>query len=384
MIHYKRAVFITLVEFIVVLAAVLLYTRLYLDRSYFQQVILISLAIYSVAVIGSYLLIESKVKVVIFLYTVISLTLYLLGYLIYTLGYMILIYLITACVLTIFLEYRYIVVFGIASTLLQLMFGLVHTEIIRMVYSPYVYYFYLFGYIVGVFNMYLLVRHTKQAMERTERANHSKNAFVAAMAHEIRTPMNAILSLTEKILDDQEPEAVMGNAEKIINASNILLSMTNGILDYALIESGKYSVNENSYQPYGMIREVTDMTNIRLLNSEVDFVWLKENEVPVWLHGDELRIRQILINILANAVKYTRQGQITMKVGWHGNENEGELVISISDTGSGIKEEDLELIFDSFMRLKYGPKTEGTGLGLTICKQLIEYSNCIRRRGRFR
>jgi len=294
------------------------------------------------------------------------------GIVLETIAFQILIFLVTACIITIFLEHRYVIVYGITTFLIQVYFGIFNQAMISFHISPHLYFVYLGCYALGIYNIYILVRQANYAVGTIDKANKSKSIFLAAMAHEIRTPMNAIISLSQKILKEEQNEALIGYTEKIINTGNVLLSMTNGILDYTLIESGKYVINQVSYQPGSMIREVTEMTTVNLIDSNVDFVLLKESAPPVWLYGDEMRIRHILINVLSNAIKYTAKGQITMAVAWHQSDdaNEGNLVFQISDTGCGIKQHDLDAIFETFTRLTYSPRVEGTGLGLTISRQL--------------
>lgn len=373
MIHYKKAVYITLIEFVVVLAITVTYAWFYYGGVQFEKIAVASLFFCAVALVGSYFLIESQTKIVAFIFSVLIIATYMIDYILQSISNQIFVFLVTACIITIFLNPRYVLVFGAVTFLMQILFSVFYYSRISETFNPYQYFIYLVCYAFGIGNMYLLVKQAKKSMDCMEDVNRSKNNFLAAMAHEIRTPMNAILSLSEEILYHQEPEVIFEHTEKIINAGNILLSMTNGILDYALIESGKYAINQTSYQLDSIIDDAVEMTSVQLLDKKLKFVLKKETGIPIWLYGDEMRIRQILINILSNAAKYTESGRITMKVRWEDEKpNEsGTLIFIINDTGCGIKKGDLEKIFHSFTRLSYGPKVPGTGLGLKVCRELI-------------
>jgi len=375
MINYKKAVYITLFESYVILAMTVVFAWFYDGGANFDEVAYISLFYVVAAFIGCYFLIGSQTKVVTYLFGLVIVVTYFISYYLQTISTQIIIYLVAACILTMYLNSRYIMVYGITTFIIHIMYIIVHVDIISEVMHPYLYVIYLVGYGVGMFNIYLLVEHARKSMERVAQANENKNNFLAAMAHEIRTPMNAIISLSEKVLDDQEPENIVEHINKIINAGNILLSMTNGILDFTLIESGKYAINQTAYHADEMIDEAIEMTKVQLHNKDIEFELIIKNEIPVWLYGDQMRIRQILLNLLSNAVKYTDNGKITMTVNWLGTNEKGKLSFAITDTGCGIKKKDLEKIFTSFIRLSYSPKVEGTGLGLSICRELAGLMN---------
>ncbi|MDR0220105.1 MAG: hypothetical protein LBI54_01715 [Lachnospiraceae bacterium] len=372
MIEHKKAVVIVLIEFFVVLAANLVYCWQYFEPAFFEQIALASLFVYLAALTGSYFLIEAKTKAATFIFTIIILTTYTMGYLQNTLHVLFLVYLVTACVITVFLEERYILVFGAVTCLVQIITVIANRSALSASISLYLYFFLLICYALGVFNIYYLVKQAKQSLNRLEHANKAKNAFLASMAHEIRTPMNAIVGLSERIINEKPTEDIVGYTEKIIIAGNNLLTMTNGILDYATADSAQFAINENPYQPYGVIREIADMINVRLPSRHLDFILLTKNELPAWLLGDEVRLRQILINILSNAVRHTSEGEITLTVTWDGNDREGILSFAVADTGTGIKEADVAKIFDGDTHLADGSKVEGGGLELTICHHLVE------------
>lgn len=207
-----------------------------------------------------------------------------------------------------------------------------------------------------------------------EKANIAKSEFLANMSHEIRTPMNAIIGLTRIALREEMPESVRGNLEDVLTSGNNLLVIINDILDFSKIESGKLEIVEAKYQLSSLIYDVSTVIRFRVNNKPIEFIQEIDDSIPNTLYGDAMRIRQILLNILGNAVKYTEQGRICLKIGWKKLGDDAVLVIVVSDTGQGIKKENLDKIFTRFerMELTENRKIEGTGLGLSITKGLLD------------
>ncbi len=215
------------------------------------------------------------------------------------------------------------------------------------------------------------------AKERAESADKAKSAFLANMSHEIRTPMNAIVGMSEIILRDSTDVVAKENARLIKNASTSLLAIINDILDFSKIEAGKLEITNAPYRIMTMIKDVVTMIGFRLQNKDVALNVEISEDIPCELNGDEVRIKQVLINLLNNAVKFTDEGTITLRV-WHeqrDSENENiALYFSVKDTGIGIKEEDIKKLFKSFSQVDtvVNHKKEGTGLGLAISQSLVE------------
>ena len=213
--------------------------------------------------------------------------------------------------------------------------------------------------------------------ERLEaiQANKMQEEFLANMSHEIRTPLNAIIGLNEMVLKESGEEAIKTYASDIKGASKTLLGLINDILDFSKIESGKVDLQPVKYWTAFLL---TDSYNLILKRAEERNVEVKveaDPAVPEQLFGDEGRIRQIVTNLLTNAVKYTNEGSITLKLHWRKTSIETAMIrISVADTGIGIKPEDQEKLFQSFQRVdeQRNRNIEGTGLGLVISKQLIE------------
>ena len=234
-------------------------------------------------------------------------------------------------------------------------------------------------------------RVLKLEKEAADRANQAKSNFLADMSHEIRTPINAVLGMNEMIIREssdgkettslgKQAEAfdnIRGYAENIENAGNNLLSIINDILDFSKIEAGKLAINEGNYELSSLIRDVTSMIFLRARDKGLEFQVDVDENLPDELYGDKVRIRQIITNLLTNAVKYTEQGSIRMSV--RSAEKAFRpgvmlpLEISVRDTGIGIRKEDIGKLFSKFQRvdLDRNSTVEGAGLGLAITSRLL-------------
>ena len=227
----------------------------------------------------------------------------------------------------------------------------------------------------------------KLAEQDAIKANRAKSDFLASMSHEIRTPLNAVLGMDELILletdkkKDLDPDftgKIKEYAENIQDAGQVLLSVINDILDLTKIESGKMEIKPAPYRLHNLINDVATMVRVRAEQKGLSYVQNIAPDIPDHLIGDELRVRQIMINLLNNAVKYTDSGTVEMDLGVKDmSEGTLSLCIVVKDTGIGIKEEDIPRIFGDFQRLDedHNHKIEGTGLGLSIVKRMIGLMN---------
>lgn len=206
---------------------------------------------------------------------------------------------------------------------------------------------------------------------QVENANHAKSNFLANMSHEIRTPMNAIIGMDEMILRESDNPGVTKYASDIKTAGRTLLSIINDILDLSRIESGKMEIIPVDFDVREIIGEIYSFTKDKASDKGLEYHLDISSEIPRRINGDEIRISQIMLNLINNAVKYTQKGYVKLSVSF--DMPSSMLKIIVEDSGIGIKDEDKERLFDSFTRLQEtsNRKIEGTGLGLNIAKQLL-------------
>ncbi|MGN0665674.1 MAG: cache domain-containing protein [Huintestinicola sp.] len=215
----------------------------------------------------------------------------------------------------------------------------------------------------------------KEAADKAISAGKSKNDFLANMSHEIRTPINAVLGMNEMILRECSDKQIIEYAENIRSAGRTLLSLINEILDFSKIESGKMEIIPVEYDVSQLIGDLVNMIKTRADKKGLKFITEIDGNIPSVLYGDDVRIRQIITNILTNAVKYTQKGTVRLKMNLLDiSEGIAKLEVSVSDTGMGIREEDLAKLFTSFQRLdqERNRNIEGTGLGINIVQSLLK------------
>lgn len=211
--------------------------------------------------------------------------------------------------------------------------------------------------------------------EEIEKLVQSKNKLFANVSHEIRTPINSILLLDEMILRESKDENIQDYGVKIKNASKVLLSLINDMLDFSQIEMDKMKIHPMPYNTKELFSEIIDIISVRAQEKKLKFEVDISGDLPLVLYGDQKRIEQILLNILTNAVKYTEQGSVLLRVDVEDAKEKGvRLVIAVADTGIGIRKEDLDSLYNIFQRVEENKhwKIEGNGLGLSITKQLVD------------
>ena len=214
----------------------------------------------------------------------------------------------------------------------------------------------------------------KMEEQRARAANEAKSNFLANMSHEIRTPINAVLGMNEVILRECQDEKILEYARNIEGAGRTLLSLINDILDFSKIEAGSMEINEADYDLSSVLNDVFNMVNLKAQQKSLELKFNVDETIPDTLYGDETRIRQIMVNVLNNAIKYTREGSVEFNIKGIENDDGITLIIVVKDTGIGIKKEDIASLFDKFKRLdmEKNKTVEGSGLGLAITHSLLE------------
>jgi len=223
-----------------------------------------------------------------------------------------------------------------------------------------------------------LMKELEQSKKEAILANQAKGDFLARMSHEIRTPINSVLGIDEMILRECDDPQIIDYASKIKTSGQTLLQLINDILDISKIESNKMEITLVEYEPKKLLSEVLLLIEPRASAKGLKLYCEFDSHIPCKLYGDDMRIRQVLINLLTNAVKYTKEGKITFTVQLiQKNEESALLHFSVKDTGIGIKEEDHSLLYESFQRLDISKNKgiEGTGLGLSITHKLLQLMN---------
>lgn len=219
-----------------------------------------------------------------------------------------------------------------------------------------------------------MIEQLNIAKSQAERANQAKSDFLSNMSHEIRTPLNAIVGFSQALQEENLPPQAQDEVKDIVMASDTLLDIVNGILDISKIEANKLEIVSTEYSLQAVLDELVSLSKARLGEKPIEFRCVFDPSIPPYLYGDKVRVKQVVLNILTNAIKYTKQGFIEFKVSSIQKDGVCRLIISVEDSGIGIKAESINKLFTKFERLDIEKNNtiEGTGLGLAITKKLLE------------
>ena len=272
------------------------------------------------------------------------------------------------------------VALGNYLSLFILLGGLVLTSIIQRIYPSFTLITTMEGFVLLVMYFTIenpdvkMMKELQFAKDYAEKANHAKSDFLSSMSHEIRTPLNAIVGFSECIITDKTLEEAKEDATNVVMASNNLLEIVNGILDISKIEANKMEIINKNYSLLPELNSLAKLMIPRIGDKELVLKTHFATDIPGVMYGDIGKIKQIITNILTNAVKYTEKGSIDFSVNCINKDNVCSLVISVEDTGRGIRPDKIDSLFTKFNRLDEDRNTtiEGTGLGLAITKALVD------------
>ena len=272
------------------------------------------------------------------------------------------------------------VALGNYLSLFILLGGLVLTSIIQRIYPSFTLITTMEGFVLLVMYFTIenpdvkMMKELQFAKDYAEKANHAKSDFLSSMSHEIRTPLNAIVGFSECIMTDKTLDEAKEDAANVVMASNNLLEIVNGILDISKIEANKMEIINKNYSLLPELNSLAKLMIPRIGDKELVLKTHFATDIPGVMYGDIGKIKQIITNILTNAVKYTEKGSIDFSVNCINKDDVCSLVISVEDTGRGIRPDKIDSLFTKFNRLDEDRNTtiEGTGLGLAITKALVD------------
>lgn len=384
MLPFRKNIIIFIIEF---LCTVLLQT-VYAISEYGMQRALMTLVglipVFLVFLLSMH--IEKETFVVRCLYISAIPSLYYMSYATSTQGMLVFVFLATATTIALFLIQQIMIEYFALTLIILILMEIFQADVVNAFFdqSQYVAYItmYAFAGVALVFTSYSVDRYKKEMEEKNEIAQEAleaKSNFLANMSHEIRTPMNAIYGMAELLEEQGYGGEQREYVTTIKRSSENLLSIINEILDFSKVDSGKMEITEEPYDFNEMLQDVVTIIEFRMRDKNIVLQLEIDSNIPRILIGDETRVRQILINLLNNAVKFTNQGTILLRIEWLDeskiyNIEQGRMTIHVIDTGIGIAAENIPKLFSAFGQIdtKKNRNVEGTGLGLAICKALTD------------
>ena len=379
MLPFRTSVAVSIIEFF---SVVLLHVVYAFTQFGWEQALFISIGFLPVLLtMLLYRTVSNENVIIRCFYVTMTLTSYIISAQLNTLGMLIMIYMAEGLIIALFVNRRIFVEYFFLSFLGLIAVGVFQTDDINIFFTTFIYIIYLLFYCFAMITLLMLITGVESYKIKMEEKNkeaqealEAKSNFLANMSHEIRTPMNAISGmaqlLSQKNFQKEEKEYIA----TIQKSSESLLSIINEILDFSKIDSGNMEIVEEEYHFNSLIHDVLSIIEFRMRNKSVKLIIDIDPHIPRVLIGDQLRIRQVLINILNNAVNFTHRGHIRLHIIWQKNdEKEGCLEVEVEDTGIGISEENMKKLFRAFGQIdtRKNRNVEGTGLGLVISKSLL-------------
>lgn len=381
MFSYKTTVKLTLFQYAILLLLYIAYAFFCVGRGQGIAVSICSLLCFGTA-IGVVCFAANETAVVMYLFSTVLIASWYIGTILHTMNYAFIIFLAAGLLVATFISYIRNVIFMLFSDIVLILSALFQWESYGENSSIFLYIILFLCYNMANITICLLVyqlqKHVEMLQEKALEAiiaSESKGSFLANMSHEIRTPMNAISGLNQLILQEDIKDTVREKAFGIQTACSDLLTIVNDILDFSKIESGKMEIVEAEYKLKELIQDIVNLVCLRIEERNVEMLVDCEPDLPARLYGDDIRVKQVIMNLLTNAVKFTEEGYVRLSVSWEEEvASEGVLKVSVEDTGIGIRQDSLQRMFESFEQVdtKRNRKEEGTGLGLAILKQLVD------------
>ncbi len=379
MLPFSTSVWLSIVEFF----SIILLHVVYAYNAYGAEMALL-ISIGFLPVLLTLLLfrtIKNENTIVRCFYVTMSITSYIITGQLQMLGILIIIYMAQGLIVALYAKTRILVEYIILSMLILGMVAFFQTEKITVFFPLGIYMIYLLIYCFGMITLLFLVTGVnsykakmEEKNEEAQNALEAKANFLANMSHEIRTPMNAISGMAQLLSEREFSKEENEYVATIQRSAESLLSIINEILDFSKIDSGKMEIVEEEYDFNSLVHDVLSIIEFRMRNKSVKLKVDVDPKIPRTLIGDDLRIRQVMINLLNNAVNFTHRGSITLHMHWVKNDEEsGVLEVAVEDTGIGISEENMTKLFRAFGQIdtRKNRNVEGTGLGLAISRSLL-------------
>ena len=379
MLPFSTSVWLSIVEFF----SIVLLHVIYAFNAYgAEKALLISIGFLPVLLtLLLFRTIKNENAIVRCFYITMTITSYIITGQLQMIGILIIIYMAQGLIVALFAKTRILVEYVIFSMLILGLVALFQTEEITVFFPIGIYMIYLLIYCFGMITLLFLVTGVNSYKEKMEEKNEeaqnaleAKANFLANMSHEIRTPMNAISGMAQLLSEREFSKEENEYVATIQRSAESLLSIINEILDFSKIDSGKMEIVEEEYDFNSLVHDVLSIIEFRMKNKSVKLKVDVDSKIPRTLIGDDLRIRQVMINLLNNAVNFTHRGSITLHMYWVKNDEEsGVLEVAVEDTGIGISEENMTKLFRAFGQIdtRKNRNVEGTGLGLAISRSLL-------------